>query len=177
MRSLIFKLMRGIELRFFNVYKLASLAEGNELLKFSSDKEKLIFKRVDKNNLYDITLTRDKGVYNRFNKFFDEGENGYYVYWEDKVISCGWVYINFKSSRVKKKYIVIPKGFAWLHDFWTHPDFRGRGIYPALLQFICKEMLSERLVLSPSNILIDTDINNTASNKGYKKLVFNLLEI
>ena len=167
--------MRLVEFRFFNVYRLASLIEEGELLRFSFDKEKLLFKNVDKNNLYHITLTRNEEVKDRFNKYLNGGERGYYVYWEDKVISCGWVYINSKSSKTKNKYIVIPKGFAWLHDFWTHPEFRGRGIYPALLQFICKEILSKRLVLLPSNILIDTDCSNTASNRGIQKAGFEFI--
>lgn len=167
--------MRGIELRYFNVYKLGGLITEDKLIRFPSYKEKLSFKRVRENNLHDITLSRDEKVYERFNEYLKDGERGYFVYYDNKVISCGWVYINSKFSEIRKKYIIIPNGFAWLHDFWTHPDFRGKGLYPTLIQRISKEILLEKLVISPSNILIDTDSSNTASNKGIQKAGFELI--
>ncbi len=101
-------LVKFIDFRIFNVYRLASLVKENELIKSSFEKEKLIFKSVDKNNLHHITLTMNEQVYKKFNKYLIEGNRGYYVYLGDKVIGYGWVYINSMYSKIKKGYIVIP---------------------------------------------------------------------
>ncbi len=167
--------LKGIELRKFNIYRLGDLSEGREFLKFPLNKKDLIYKIVDRNNLGDIISTREKSICFVFKRYLDEGEQGYYVYFEDRVIACGWVFFNFGSYSVKKEYIVIPKNFAWLHNFWTHPDFRGYGIYPTLLRYICKDIFLQGKVPHPHNILIDTDCGNIASNSGIIKANFEFI--
>lgn len=167
--------LKGIELRKFNIYQLDDLSKGRVVLKFHLNEENLIYKIVDRNNLEDIILTREKNICITFKKYLDEKERGYYVYFEDKIIACGWVFLNLSSHVIKKKYIIIPENFAWLHDFWTHPDFRGFGIYPTLLKYICKDILLQGKISYPHNILIDTSCSNVSSNKGILKADFEFI--
>jgi len=167
--------LKGIEIRNFNVYRLADSVTERSFLKPPFTGKELKFKIVGVDNLENIVLSRGEGTYNRFRGYFEEGEQGYYVYYKNNVVACGWLFLNLGSNDIKKKYIVIPKGFVWLHDFWTHPNFRGKGIYPTLLQMICRDVISKNLVSSPHNILIDTDRGNIASNKGIIKANFELI--
>jgi len=166
--------MRGIEIRKFNVYRLRKLPEDKKFLKSPFNERSFIYRVVDKSNLENIISTRPE-MYSEYKKFLEEGELGYYVYFENKVIACGWVFLNLKHDKIKKKYIVIPKGFAWLHHFWTHPDFRGYGIYPSLLTHICEDLLSQNKISYPKDILIDTSCTNIASNRGILKANFEFI--
>lgn len=167
--------LKGIEFRKFNVYQLDNLSEEKEVLKLPLNEEELIYKIVDRNILEDIIFTREKKICLTFKKYLDERERGYYVYFEDRVIACGWVFFNLSGHNLKKQYIIIPNNFAWLHNFWTHPNFRGFGIYPTLLRYICKDILLQYKVLYPHNILIDTDCSNESSNKGISKANFKFI--
>lgn len=167
--------LRGIEFRKFNVYRLNNLSETEDLLKPAFDRRDLIFRNVNKDNLKDIISTRENRYYYWFKRYLEEGEQGYYVYIRDKVIACGWVFFNLSGNKIKKKYMIIPRNFVWLHDFWTHPDFRGYGIYPTLLKHICKDILFHRRVPHPHNILIDTDCSNFPSNRGIIKANFEFI--
>jgi len=93
--------LKGIELRKFNVYRLGNLSEERKVLKFPYNEENLIYKIITKDNLKDIISTRGKNIYSRFEKFLENGEQGYYVYFEDRVIAHGWVFFN-QSSSIKK---------------------------------------------------------------------------
>jgi predicted GNAT family acetyltransferase len=47
---------------------------------------------------------------------------------------------------------------------WTHPDFRGQGLFPYLLQKICKDYKDKA-----EGFYIFTTHDNTSSQRGIKK--------
>jgi len=163
--------IRGLEIRRFNVYQLYELKHRQSYLKAPFSIEDIVYSAVDQNNIGDIAQDVGEKVFKEFKKLLGRGDRGYYVYHNGRVIACGWAFFNLKANKVRKNYIDIPKGFVWLHNFWTHPEFRGKGIYPTLLNFFCCTF-DNALISSAHNILIDSYSDNIASNKGISKANF-----
>ena len=163
--------LRGIEVKRLIVYRFAGLL-NDITVKPPLEESQIYYRTVTSSNLDDILSTREKGVHEEFVKFFSEGEQGYYVYYENRVVSCGWVFLNSGQSAVRKKYMLVPSGYAWLHNFWTHPNLRGHGLYSSLLAHICREMISTERVKHPNRIIIDTAQDNIPSNKAIIKANF-----
>jgi RimJ/RimL family protein N-acetyltransferase len=63
------------------------------------------------------------------------------------------------------------KGTALIGYCWTHPDMRGRGIYPVSLRSVISELHRRGI----DRILIETDIENKPSCRGIEKAGFQLL--
>ncbi|GHO49560.1 GNAT family N-acetyltransferase [Ktedonospora formicarum] len=63
----------------------------------------------------------------------------------------------------------IPEGNRYLYDFVTLPAWRGRGIYPHLLQYILKAESSTN-----ERFWIVYQFTNTASKRGIEKAGFRL---
>jgi GNAT superfamily N-acetyltransferase len=38
-----------------------------------------------------------------------------------------------------RRYFIVPERGAYIYESFTNPDLRGRGIYPAMLNFIATE--------------------------------------
>jgi GNAT superfamily N-acetyltransferase len=66
-------------------------------------------------------------------------------------------------------HLTVPPGERYLWDFVTLPDFRGRGLYPLLLQDIIRRQRQEA-----SWFWIGHDTHNEASRRGILKAGFQL---
>jgi RimJ/RimL family protein N-acetyltransferase len=80
-----------------------------------------------------------------------------------RLVSFGWV--TYQERRLGPVLLAQASGRAFLYNFHTVEEYRGRRLYPALL-------LAMRHVLGREQVtefVIDVDVRNTASAKGIKK--------
>jgi len=94
--------IESIEVKRLIVYRFTGLL-NDITVKPPLEESQIYYRTVTSSNLDDILSTREKGVHEEFVKFFSEGEQGYYVYYENRVVCCGWVFLNSCSSAVRKK--------------------------------------------------------------------------
>jgi RimJ/RimL family protein N-acetyltransferase len=81
----------------------------------------------------------------------------------DRVASFGWV--TYQDRTVGPIRLAKASGRAFLYNFHTLEEYRGRRFYPALL-------LAMRHVLGREKVtefVIDVDVRNTASARGIEK--------
>lgn len=80
-----------------------------------------------------------------------------------RVVSFGWV--TYQDRTVGPIQLADASGRAFLYNFHTLEEYRGRRLYPALL-------LAMRHVLGREKVaefIIDVDVRNTASARGIEK--------
>jgi len=82
---------------------------------------------------------------------------------DGRVVSFGWV--TFQDRKVGPFPLAEVAGRAFLYNFYTLEEYRGRGLYPALL-------LAMRHVLGLEKVaefVIDVNARNAASARGIEK--------
>lgn len=94
---------------------------------------------------------------------FDRGATCYMVYVEGGPAGVGWC---FPESRLLRRLGLDRKG-KYLGGFFVRPEFRGRGLYPLLLQTICREALD-----AEQTAFAETGYENLASQRGLTKAGF-----
>lgn len=80
-----------------------------------------------------------------------------------RVVSFGWV--TYQDRTLGPIKLAEGSGRAFLYNFYTLEEYRGRSLYPTLL-------LAIRHVLGQENVtefVIDVDVRNTASAKAIEK--------
>jgi GNAT superfamily N-acetyltransferase len=106
--------------------------------------------------------------YKLFQGFLDERHVGLVLHDGQQWLSYAWM-ANPRSPVPPH----LPQWVRTLSPYWiffchTRESFRGRGLYKAALDFLCRRALEGRL--SGSNraeeVLIDTEASNRASRKG-----------
>ena len=85
----------------------------------------------------------------------------YVVYDENKLIHKSYV------VKGKEKFRFLNRGDIEIGPCWTHPDYRGRGIYPYVLTQILKRETNEGSIAYM--LIADT---NLSSQNGVKKIGF-----
>ena len=93
----------------------------------------------------------------------------YAAFLDDEPAGYGW--LARRTGRIDELMLVfeLPRGDAYLWDFVTLPAFRGRGVYPHLLQAITHQ--EERL----SRFWIGYEGGNLASGRGIEKAGFRVV--
>jgi GNAT superfamily N-acetyltransferase len=88
-------------------------------------------------------------------KRFEDGHHAYVAYWNDEPAAFGWVATRVAEIGELALAFSIPIGERYLWNFVTLPAFRGRGIYPRLLQWIIEieSIVAERfwIAYAPEN--------------------------
>ena len=84
-------------------------------------------------------------------------------------------YVMIKGELAHTTY-VVPKCFKFpflkkcdyeIGPCYTYPKYRGKGIYPLVLQFVCKHLQNEK-----SDFYMIVDENNLSSIRGIEKAGF-----
>ncbi len=84
-------------------------------------------------------------------------------------VAYGWVATRTATIGALDLSLVIPEGERYLWDFVTAPQWRGRGVYPRLLQAI---LVRER---DAARFWIGYDAPNVASARGVAKAGFQVV--
>jgi GNAT superfamily N-acetyltransferase len=93
-----------------------------------------------------------------------------YLAWVDGTEAAyGWSGAGDLPTTGPRANMRFPPGTRWLWDFVTLPEWRGRGIYPRLLQ----EILT--LDTEATRFFIGHRVDNVASRQGILKAGFRLL--
>ena len=104
----------------------------------------------------------------KINARLADANTAYVAYLHDEPAAYGWSGANHVG--VANLIWPIPSGSRGLWNFVTLPAFRGRGIYPLLLQAILR--MEETVV---EKFWIGHRIDNIASQRGIEKAGFQLL--
>jgi hypothetical protein len=147
---------RTISLYYYN----SSGVSNNELLVSFNFKE---INQCAEIEVYNIIF--DKIDYE---KRFSEGHIFCVLEFEDKLASYGWINPNGKHTLGELDLVMdLGNKTESLYDFHTFEEFRGRGLYPFLLQKIVVRNKKAKLIyVFPSNL---------SSVKGIKKAGFKFL--
>ncbi|MCB0034625.1 MAG: GNAT family N-acetyltransferase, partial [Anaerolineales bacterium] len=100
---------------------------------------------------------------------FDEGAHCYVSFVADGPAGYGWVGIKVGHLRDVGMVWLLGEGDRYLWDFVTLPAFRGRGVYPHLLQAILRAELAQA-----ERFWIGHQGQNEASKRGIMKAGFTL---
>lgn len=109
-------------------------------------------------------LTEDRVV-----RRFEEGHRVYVAFLADEPVAYGWAAKVAGGIDELDFSFVLPPGTCYLWDFVTRPAWRGRGIYPRLLQEILR---AEDAV---NRFWIGYEAHNAASARGIAKAGFEVV--
>lgn len=100
---------------------------------------------------------------------FQMGNRLYLAFMGEVPVAYGWVATQEGSLTAFQLSFAIPSGNGYLYGFLTFPEWRGRGIYPHLLQAIIHQ---EQLV---DRFWIGYLPDNEASGRGISKAGFHVV--
>lgn len=96
----------------------------------------------------------------------DEGHTPYLAWLDGTPVASGWSATREAAIGELGLVFALPRGNRYLWDFVTLPPWRGRGIYPRILQNILwREKAAERF-------WVGHDLENVASARGILKAGF-----
>jgi RimJ/RimL family protein N-acetyltransferase len=101
-----------------------------------------------------------------FHRFCSKGADGWILADGPRFVSYGWVTncAVFMPPHLGKN---LAAPMNWIFYAGTHPDYRGRGAFPALLLYIANTQLA-----SDRELYLDTLTNNSASRRAVEKTGF-----
>ncbi|GER86300.1 hypothetical protein KDW_04620 [Dictyobacter vulcani] len=100
---------------------------------------------------------------------FQMGNRCYLAFMGEVPVAYGWMATQQGSISALQLSFAIPSGNSYLYNFQTFPEWRGRGIYPHLLQDIIHQ---ERFV---QRFWIGYLPDNEASGRGIRKAGFHMV--
>lgn len=104
-----------------------------------------------------------------FSKFLEDGQYGIYAWIDSKVVGHAWAKVCTKDSDKVNGYMDIFRDEALIHFCRVSENYRGKNIFPAMLETLCLRLFSEAKIW---RVLIDTEVDNTASLRGINKVGF-----
>jgi RimJ/RimL family protein N-acetyltransferase len=109
--------------------------------------------RICCNSLADLLLfepgepwqTRDAFLSNALARL-ERGELAYSVRIDNRLAHCGWMVVNQAESYMTEvqQSMRFPPGSVTFYDFYSHPDFRGRGLYRATIGQMLREAFARK---------------------------------
>jgi GNAT superfamily N-acetyltransferase len=129
--------------------------------------------RANCENVRDAITFRCSSQIEVFRNFIHEGQYGAYAYMNSKVVGHVWAEVCRKDFCKAEGYIKLNRDEALIHDCNVSEEYRGKGIYPAMLAFLLRLLFREKV----ARVLIDTEVNNFASVSGIEKVGFKLLGV
>lgn len=118
--------------REFRIYrcdrKLASIGHPDERVHCNSLADLLAFEPGESWQTRDIFLSSALAR-------IEQGESAYTIRVANHLAHVGWMVTNQATSYMTevKQSMTFPPGSVALYDFYSHPDFRGRGFYRATI--------------------------------------------
>jgi hypothetical protein len=100
-------------------------------------------KKVSLENLEDSLIYDSEDTVKCFKQLLEESDWGYYGYWHGDWAHRSWVTFG-PQSKIPQFYrfcpITLAHDEAFIRNCETAPKFRGKGIYPAVLSRIVKDL-------------------------------------
>ncbi|NQT71765.1 MAG: hypothetical protein HQ553_03220 [Chloroflexi bacterium] len=122
---------------------------------------------ASKNNLRDILTFQDERYIKVFERFLNQGDQGYFAYLEGQCVHRSWVR---KGPSIIKLHPVLntklDQGEVFIHYCETAPMARGRNIFPFVLLRIVKDFPDQ------NRVLISVNSKNNSSIRGIVKAGF-----
>ncbi len=88
----------------------------------------------------------------------ERGEFAYSVCIDNHLAHCGWMVVNQTESYMTEvqQSMTFPPGSVAFYDFYSHPDFRGRGLYRATIaHMLCEAFAREGTEYAYISVLAD----------------------
>jgi len=101
---------------------------------------------------------------------FDNGGKSFLAFSGHKLVHCCWLFYH-PGFKEELAHIHLKEQEAHIASAYTSPEFRGRNIYPVILQHILKCAAKENI----KRAYITSLTKNTASNRGIEKVGFSRL--
>jgi GNAT superfamily N-acetyltransferase len=105
---------------------------------------------------------------NRILARHQSGHRLYAAFVEGTVVGYGWVARQAGGIEELDFSFDLPRANVYLWDFATRPDWRGRGVYPHLLQAIVRQEIEHGI----DRFWIGYEAHNEASGRGISKAGF-----
>ena len=106
---------------------------------------------------------------NRVVRRYQDGHRLFAAFLDDEPVAYGWAAKVTGGIDELDFSFTLPSGNCYLWDFVTRPAWRGRGIYPHLLQTIVQEEDTA------SRFWIGYEAHNAASARGIAKAGFSIV--
>lgn len=101
---------------------------------------------------------------------FARGDRCYAVLAERNTPAAfGWAGTGRPWVSETEQHLVLPARTPWIYDCHTFPAFRGRGLYPQLLNAICRDLAQRH---GARRVLVGCLRENHASWRGIRKAGF-----
>lgn len=85
-----------------------------------------------------------------------------------RLLHASWVTTDRAWTREINGHISPPEGDAYVYESYTHPDARGRGVYPFALAGIVTDMAEKGV----QHVWVGADRGNVASRRAIEKAGF-----
>jgi ribosomal protein S18 acetylase RimI-like enzyme len=127
----------------------------------------LAFDFADREYLNDLLDKNELPVSQRDKKYFcdllERGDKFVVATMEGKLVFYGFVALGRK--RMFSKYFTLEDREFFIMRFWTNPEYRGRGIYPQAIAYVCKSLVAQGYERG----YLDVSTHNNASIRGVIK--------
>jgi RimJ/RimL family protein N-acetyltransferase len=109
-------------------------------------------------------------VHQQVKDYFDSGGEAFLGFSEGKLVHIAWLFYNLRISEVHF-FVKIKEDEAYIGSCQTHPEFRGKNIYPVVLQHILRDAAAK----NKKRCFIATIPTNLASIRGIEKSGFSFV--
>lgn len=100
-----------------------------------------------------------------YNNRFSNGSRCAALIDDNEIVNISWIAFNsLFINEIHKKYI-IPEGNIVIYDVFTPPQYRGKGIYPVMLEMINRWAFTNGY----KNSIIYSESENISSIRGITK--------
>ncbi|HEX2195362.1 MAG TPA: GNAT family N-acetyltransferase [Actinomycetota bacterium] len=103
-----------------------------------------------------------------FRRRLDASTHCFLVHLGADLLHASWVTTSAAWTREVRAYIVPPRGDAYVYESFTHPDARGRGVYPFALAGVCEWAAGAGI----ATVWVAVEEDNAPSFKAIRKAGF-----
>ncbi len=153
-----FEIRRRVALELKETWPVAApISTGVEVLEMSS------------RDVGAVVGLRTPAIGSLFRRYLADGDSFGVLAWRGgEPIGHAWVVLARRRPRRVNGYFRLRRNEALVHYCYVHPQQRGQNVYPLMVNRLCAIACRE----GATRILVDTDVDNTASRRGLEKVGF-----
>lgn len=126
------------------------------------------FRRLNSDSAPALVSTMGRDASAEILKRFERGCHCYAAFIDDIIAAYSWVSFEDEHIGELNLRVKLLPGEVYVWDCATAPQYRGQGLYSALLAYIIKELRAQSLCRA----WIGADLANVASQKGMERAGF-----